>query len=117
MLPPISTEGLGPDDVNSLTESTRDMMLKALREISSSTSSTPRSLESAQAKSTEETEDAQTPRAMSEEPRYGLRSRTSGTPLRGVESEKAKARAESSRETTEDEMEGDAVLLRRPKGQ
>jgi lysophosphatidate acyltransferase len=111
VLPPISTEGLTTDDVTSLTESTRETMLATLREIS----------EPGPASITE----------VKEEP---SNADTSVVPVRVVETvlstlvepveileqkeefdlEKSKSSEEDS-ESLEDEMDEDAVLLKRPR--
>ena len=138
MLPPVSTKGMTTEDVASLTASTRDKMIATLQEISS-----PRQIRGEKAAVPEGSAD--TPRASSAGPddresRYGLRSRAGAKVVDAQEELEKRIEAEetgtqdgtrqdeeernrdtgkedaSSRETTEDEMEGDVVLLKRPKG-
>ncbi|KAK4686994.1 lysophosphatidate acyltransferase, partial [Tremellales sp. Uapishka_1] len=103
ILPPIVTTGLSSDDVTPLAESTRQSMLDALNQISvAGPSSQPDiPIDSAEA------EPVPTSLAPEETAQVdeGVRQRSAS-----AETEK-----ERSGETTEDEMDDDAVLLKRPK--
>ncbi|KAK1921308.1 1-acylglycerol-3-phosphate O-acyltransferase [Papiliotrema laurentii] len=105
VLPPVSTQGLTADDVTALTESTRESMLVALREISQpgpdgDKTAKVRAIE-ARSSTPEETEPA----------RVEPESRQAS--VEPVGSEGGKSR--SSEDGTEDEMDEDAVLLKRPR--
>lgn len=97
VLPPISTKGLSTDDVNELIEKTRDQMLATLRQISLSA----KGIEAPVADDVRE--ETFRPEAILD-----------SAPEDVLELKAAAAEQASSPITTEDEMEGDAVLLKRP---
>ena len=105
-MPPIPTEGLGPDDVNALTESVRETMLEALREIS----------EPGPARMSEMS-DTDNP-VVAPEALVAAPITSSGTQevvQVGEESHiESTKTSEDEVDTTEDEMDEDAVLLKRP---
>lgn len=119
VLPPIPTTGLTVDDVTSLAVSTRESMLHALREISEPGPSSSISTSSAVSLAPPISENTTQPPAgasiqldISES--GALRQR--GVPSSGVSSEWSEGKFEAqSEETTEDEMDEDAVLLKKPK--
>ncbi|OWZ45843.1 lysophosphatidate acyltransferase [Cryptococcus neoformans] len=119
VLPPIPTTGLTVDDVSSLAESTRESMLHALREISepgpSSSISTSSAVSLAPSISENTTQPpAGAPIQLDISESGALRQR--GVPSSGVSSEWSERKFEAqSEETTEDEMDEDAVLLKKPK--
>ena len=108
VLPAISTDGMSSDDVDALTESTREKMVAALRDISSlgplgktSAKDAPR-LEDL----TSEAQDGSGKKGDSDN--TGMSREESRTSSRDGH--------ESKGSTTEDEMDEDAVLLKRPTG-
>jgi lysophosphatidate acyltransferase len=126
VLPPISTEGLGPDDVTALSEKTREQMLEALVDISApgpSQSQTPSSSKPTPAAQQEnETRKPETLHLdiSKEQASEGIRRRanngsdgSSSSADSPIDSAGKSSEAGKS-ESTEDEMDGDAVLLSRP---
>ncbi|EIW73132.1 hypothetical protein TREMEDRAFT_67225 [Tremella mesenterica DSM 1558] len=116
VLPPISTAGLTVDDVSSLAESTRRQMLETLIQISS-----PRPTQPSPSPSSS-IDDLETPRAefppvldMTKQRLTSTRqeNRSDGSEEKGG-SELSLVDSRGG-ETTEDEMDEDAVLLKRPK--
>jgi lysophosphatidate acyltransferase len=117
VLPPISTEGMTSEDVDALVESTRSAMVKALEEISRPGPSHQTDIRLAP-------EDLQTPLAElprqlghsdDATPRRRNQEDSDDTPMKGGS---ALRKVESrGAETTDDEMDDDAVLLKRPKGE
>lgn len=111
VLPPISTEGMTSEDVDALVESTRKAMVEALEAISRPGPSHQTNIRLAP-------EDLQTP--LAELPRQ-LGEPDEATPRRRKEdgeTENELRKVESrGGETTDDEMDDDAVLLKRPKGE
>ncbi|BEI82368.1 hypothetical protein CcaverHIS002_0302360 [Cutaneotrichosporon cavernicola] len=108
ILPPISTKGLTVDDVSSLTESTREAMLTALKEISKpvpSAAKTAAAIETSVSKATA-LERVRSSEKNSVDQRF-VASSASDSALSEP----------TSRDTTEDELDGDAVLLKRPKAE
>ena len=115
MLPPISTTGLGPDDVSDLANSTRELMLRTLKDISApgpSSASAPRAIPSEETRSNN----------LEKKAAEGLRERRQeGSSSGGAQDVRSQEPLEldqtNSRgeETTEDEMDEDAVMLKRPK--
>ena len=92
VLPPVSTDGMGPEDVDGLTESTRQLMQGTLLDISRP--SPPSNPEPAPS------------------PGEAAVSRPSGST---ASSDKGRTSEDGSGgQTTEDEMDDDAVLLKRP---
>jgi len=121
VLPPISTDGMTSDDVNLLAESTRELMLSTLKSISqpSRSSSTSHKLSSITSTSDDM---ADTP---VEAQKRSSTTREAALKREGEESEEDEGRTGGSEmskvdsrggETTEDEMDDDAVLLKRPAG-
>lgn len=110
VLPPISTEGMTADDVTSLTESTRDSMSEALKDISQPD---PRHFAPQPAISGSATPTTDTP-AQNTEPEQ---SEHDGLRIRKIQSSTGSEGGQSrnSEDGTEDEMDEDAVLLKRPK--
>ena len=110
VLPPIPTAGLGPDDVTALTESTHDQMLATLKEISHPHPSerqpqTPPRLAGPSAESSAESEmDAGKPGSERRQSESGS----------GEEDSSDGHGTKDSGDGTEDEMDEDAVLLKRP---
>ncbi|KLT40182.1 putative 1-acylglycerol-3-phosphate O-acyltransferase [Cutaneotrichosporon oleaginosum] len=105
VLPPIPTKGLTFEDVSSLTESTRDAMLKALKKISQpvpATAKTAAAIETSVAKAT----------ALEK-----IRTDNNTVDQRLVASAVSESSEGASRDTTEDELDGDAVVLKRPKAE
>ncbi len=105
VLPPISTEGMTADDVTSLTESTHDAMQETLKEISR-----PDPRHFAPQHPTVESSPSQPEQVASRagEEDIELRERK----IHSGMSEGGRSR--NSEESTEDEMDEDAVLLKRP---
>ncbi|WVF66335.1 hypothetical protein IAT40_001075 [Kwoniella sp. CBS 6097] len=128
VLPPIPTAGLTADDVTSLTESTREMMLGTLREISVS-GPTNKRIASGRQHSAEEQQSnisqrgLQEAETLQEKPKSIHLNIGNGHDVDGVKtterSEDVASRTSrgSGNDSTEDEMDDDAVLLRRPRGQ
>ncbi|KAK8844606.1 hypothetical protein IAR55_006453 [Kwoniella newhampshirensis] len=123
VLAPIPTTGLTADDVTSLAESTRELMLDTLRSISAPG---PNSDSMSSSKTLSEPKQSSTPadRGSSSTPQpvkldighaeEGLRKRQ---PADTSENSSSKSGSEGrGGESTEDEMDDDAVLLKRPKG-
>ena len=111
VLPAISTEGMGPDDVNALTESTREKMVATLRDISVPGPLGKTSL--ADVPPLEELSKDQQMGWASDEKRTGRPfADASGTGSRSGESHSGEESKGDS--TTEDEMDEDAVLLKMP---
>ncbi|WOO79683.1 putative 1-acyl-sn-glycerol-3-phosphate acyltransferase [Vanrija pseudolonga] len=108
ILPPISTKGLTADDVHALAESTQKLMLETLIEISApAPSPAPKALRAADS-STAKTTSSQ----LIVDGDNKLRSRSaSDTPAT------SSIAASTESLTTEDEMDDDAVLLKRPKAE
>ena len=121
VLPPISTEGMTSEDVDSLVESTRSAMVTALEAISRPGPShrtniklSPEDLQTPLAELPrqlgepvgQESDSRRRKQEGSDESASGLEG---GSELRKVESRGG--------ETTDDEMDDDAVLLKRPKGE
>lgn len=105
VLPPIPTTGLTFDDVSSLTESTREAMLKALKEISRpvpAATKTAAAIETSVSKAT-----------ALEKIRGSEQNSVDQLLVASAQSDATSEAA--SRDTTEDELDGDAVLLKRPK--
>jgi lysophosphatidate acyltransferase len=102
VLPPISTIGLGPDDVTSLAESTREKMIETLQSISQPGPrlSNTLPLETAVVDSVEDT------------PLVGVDEKEDSS---GPGRTKVGGSEDGKDETTEDEMDEDAVLLKRPR--
>lgn len=110
VLPPIPTEGLTSENVDELVETTRGAMVAALESISRPGPSRESDIRVAP-------EDLQTPRAElprelgsaeeEEQPRRRKQESQVGSELNLVDSRGG--------ETTEDEMDDDAVLLKHPK--
>lgn len=121
VLPPIPTTGLTVDDVTSIAESTRESMLHALREISEPGPSSPFSTSSATPLAPPIPEHITQPPAgapiqLDISDSIALRQR--GANSSGISSEWSESERkfeEKSEETTEDEMDEDAVLLKKPK--
>jgi len=120
VLPPISTEGMTSEDVDALVESTRDAMVEALEAISrpgpshqSNIKLAPEDLQTPLAELPRQLghSDDATPRRRKDESNDDtpMKPMKGGSELRKVESRGA--------ETTDDEMDEDAVLLKRPKGE
>lgn len=116
VLPPISTDGMTSDDVTSLAESTRQLMLDTLRSIS-----TPSSTQKSAQIPAVSDDVADTPAEGEKE------SSNTQKVLQEVEIPRGEAKQPSEselsiffhsrgEETTEDEMDDDAVLLKRPAG-
>ena len=101
VLDPIPTVGLTSDDVNELAESTRQLMLKTLIEISQPV---PGADKAKQIEAVGETGSGFIP-AMKEQAQLTEKSLGSAKLSAGV----------SETGSTEDEMDDDAVLLKRPK--
>ncbi|WVQ85206.1 hypothetical protein IAT38_007371 [Cryptococcus sp. DSM 104549] len=129
VLPPIPTTGLTSDDVTSLAESTREAMLTALRSISapgpsSSSSSSSSAAPLAPSIPTEITKPPTVAPIHLDITESGLRQR-SGRAEGSVSSSEADAATTEGEtegksegrggETTEDEMDDDAVLMKKPK--
>jgi lysophosphatidate acyltransferase len=117
VLPPISTEGMTSEDVDELVESTRNAMVKALEAISRPGPSHQTNIKVAP-------EDLQTPLAElprqlghsdDATPRRRKDESNDDTPMKGG-SELRKVESRGA-ETTDDEMDDDAVLLKRPEGE
>ncbi|GMK58186.1 hypothetical protein CspeluHIS016_0502180 [Cutaneotrichosporon spelunceum] len=106
ILPPISTTGLTIDDVSSLTESTREAMLKAITEMSQRTPAAAKAAAKIEASVSKVT----ALEAAHSSEKNGLSQRL----VASVMSDSSLSEA-TSRDTTEDELDGDAVLLKRPK--
>ncbi|WWD22843.1 hypothetical protein CI109_107337 [Kwoniella shandongensis] len=125
VLAPIPTIGLTADDVTSLAETTRELMLESLRSISAPGPSSSSSLSSSNTLSASapsispaaERESSSTPQPVhldigqSED---GLRKRQPTE--RSDKTSKSGSSEGRGGESTEDEMDDDAVLLKRPKG-
>ncbi|ORY27361.1 hypothetical protein BCR39DRAFT_538480 [Naematelia encephala] len=109
VLPAIETIGLTSDDVNSLAEKTRERMLETLSEISAPGPSTS---------ATKQVEELpETSPALEETPET-IRQRPVAQASESSESGKEGGKlfkVDSRGDTTEDEMDDDAVLLKRPK--
>ncbi|KAL1409664.1 1-acylglycerol-3-phosphate O-acyltransferase [Vanrija albida] len=108
ILPPIPTVGLTADDVTSLVESTQKLMLETLKEISAPPAppaiKAPRAADSSSAKTTSS--------QLAVQGDTELRSRAaSDTAAKSITT------STESLQTTEDEMDDDAVLLKRPKAE
>lgn len=103
VLPPISTEGLTVSDVNGLVETTREAMLSTLIEISEPGPSQRKAVDGARL-STEETAESEN---------RSEASNSSPSP-KGTSTPGDEARATDTDHSTEDEMDDDAVLLKRP---
>nr|ODO02187.1 lysophosphatidate acyltransferase [Cryptococcus depauperatus CBS 7855] len=114
-LPPIPTTGLTSDDVTSLTESTRELMIKTLCEISAPPA--PVSAALSQPSVPTDVIKPTTAAVHSNIPGSGLHQRECCRDVSTEVSDRksvANSRA-SGGETTEDEMDEDAVLLKIPK--
>ncbi|TXT06060.1 hypothetical protein VHUM_03533 [Vanrija humicola] len=109
VLPPISTKGLTADDVHALAESTQKLMLETLIEISApAPSAAPKAIRAADS-STGKTTSSQL--AVDGDNELRPRSTSSDTPAT------SSIAASTESLTTEDEMDDDAVLLKRPKAE
>lgn len=116
VLPPISTDGLTSDNVDELVESTRSAMVKALESISRPGPAHQSDIQVAP-------EDLQTPRAelprqlgdaSTEDSHARRRNQESSGDASHLGSELSKVDSRGA-ETTDDEMDDDAVLLKHPK--
>lgn len=103
VLPPIPTEGLTANDVNGLVESTREAMLSTLIEISEPGPSQLRSVKGA-ISSAEKGSEGKTQSGSSPAAASPVVADTATDEARGMETD----------HSTEDEMDDDAVLLKRP---
>jgi lysophosphatidate acyltransferase len=109
-LAPIPTTGLGPDDVTALAESTHDQMLATLKDISrDGQSETARAAQSSSPTSSSKDESA-LQKAGEEKP---ISQEHADDDSRDADSSDGLGTKDSS-DGTEDEMDEDAVLLKRP---
>lgn len=113
VLPPISTVGMTADDVQTLADTTRDVMLRALLEISPRAQGQSPVLPPADDSKIAPIPDATKLASNCDNGDSGVRQRVvPAAPVASYESLRS-----SHEGTTEDEMDDDAVLLRRPKGE
>ena len=108
VLPAISTDGMGPDDVDALTESTREKMVTTLRDISTTGPSGTKSAKDAPRLEELTAEEQDGGGEKGDSDKEGL--------LRAESATSSGDGHESKGSTTEDEMDEDAVLLKRPSG-
>ncbi|WWD05952.1 hypothetical protein V865_004037 [Kwoniella europaea PYCC6329] len=114
VLPPIPTVGLTADDVTKLSEDTREKMLETLREISEPGPSSAVKHEPAVVEQPESE-----PAIPKEKEKEHIEDQEKGTIHLDIKkssnSDSEEVTSKSGNESTEDEMDDDAVLLRKPK--
>ncbi|ORX35002.1 putative 1-acylglycerol-3-phosphate O-acyltransferase [Kockovaella imperatae] len=111
VLPAITTEGMGPDDVSALTQSTREKMVATLREISA-----PGPLGRGPARDVPPLEKLPSEQQLGQ-PTEGRRRSSDDGSVADSQNGDSRNREEGQWDsTTEDEMDDDAVLLKKPTG-